>query len=128
MRNYRNNPTLEWLIETIGVARTFELCIRFGCTRVYVPARGANHSEFSTFLTAEELDAFADIWAGAHIKLPIARGFCCRYLNEVEELSVAAIARRLHMKEDSVRKALRRREPAVDFSAAKAHAEERRRA
>lgn len=106
MENYRGHPSLRWLVDTLGVDRTYECISRLAYGRVYIPRVGYQ-SQVLDFLTPKEMSAFQDQWAGQTIKLPTASAFCCQYLAFVRNLSNAAIAREMRIREDSVRRALK---------------------
>jgi len=109
MQDFTSTPNLQWLIEHLGFRRTYEVCTQFSHSRVFVPSIGKNvRSEFNTFLTNKEREAFSENWGGMHIRIPLARPFCIKFLSEVDRLSASEIARCLKMTETGVEKSLSR--------------------
>ena len=109
MSEIPNNPSLRWLLENLGATRTFELSNLFGYSRIYVPkTKSKLKSDFSKFLNADDLSRFQQFWAGNYVLIPLARDFRCKFMSERLGLGAAEISRRVMIKEDSVRRAIKR--------------------
>lgn len=110
-----NNPTVAWLIRTLGPERAFEACMRLGGIRHYVPhslKRTRYDGRFTAFFSEEELQAFIAIWPGGYVNFPLARRFCINFLHWVRGKTMPEIALAVRASEDMVRRNISRRPPA----------------
>lgn len=99
-----NRPTVDWLVETFGPVRAFELCMQLGGIRHYVPhtPSKSGRSLLSQTLTEDELRVFAELWAGDFIKFPLGRRLCIDVLHWVYRSTNSETARLLHITDDTV--------------------------
>ena len=116
------NPTTAWLVETLGVARAFDILDAFGCQRVFIPRIGARiRSEFMLALHEDERRHFIERFGGEYVTIPVSREFLCQYLAFVRKEGCSSIARRYRVSRRTVQRSLRRALPfPVSFSASQA--------
>jgi hypothetical protein len=93
---------IDVLVETFGAHRAFEISMKMGGVRHYVPKREVNSDEYRSrkrkggfiyFLTRNELNLLIRDYGGGDIRLPIDRAFCINYLFWVEARNSPEIAR-----------------------------------
>ncbi len=118
MKTNDGRPTLEWLVEQLGVHRTFDIVSALGGRRVYVPTSGKNgHGGiFLTSLTPAELKHFSKNWAGNYIIIPLARDFQIYYLRHTRRYTCTQIGSELKITEQGVSRALQRISFDYDFT------------
>ncbi len=115
-----NGPTLDWLVDHLGLQRTYELINQFAYSPIFIPANRKNASStFCKFVNEAELSAFQKEWAGTYIQIPLAKDFRCRYMLEVLKFPRREVARRLQIKTKDIAARLSRNQPANYFGSDK---------
>jgi hypothetical protein len=112
--SFRSPKFQEWLIETVGARRAFEILTRFGGRRLYVP-RGSYDSLHPTsqtrFFSPDELRLLQEHWRGEYLEVPVGRSFRANFLYWVADFNIPAIAGSLCMCENGARRAVSTRPP-----------------
>jgi len=90
-------------VEVLGVSATIDFLLSFGGAEVYLTTNPKGRSGLAEMIGAEKAVALAEVIPKMKVRVPIPKPWIARCLKS-EGLSVASIARRLHVADNTVRR------------------------
>lgn len=104
MTDYPRPPAhIEPYVDVLGVSETIDLLLSFGGSEIYLTANPKGRSQLAAQIGVEKITALAEVIPQMKVRVPLAKPWIARCLRS-EGLSVAAIARRLHVADNTVRR------------------------
>lgn len=93
---------IQQFVDAIGEENACRLFLELGGTVVKLPKKTGHTSLLAKAIGQEKSDRLAKELGAGHLRIPVARQWCARYLHG-KGLSLAEIARRVRVKDDTVR-------------------------
>nr|WP_278437068.1 transposase family protein [Brucella anthropi] len=102
-------------VDVLGLELTIEFLLAFGGSPIQLSARPQAGSLLSEILSLEQISALAKKTGGGWHRVPTCKPFLCSYFS-AKNMSVSAIARKLHITDTTVRSMIRREADRMQLS------------